>query len=226
MTRSDQTQTAVLGALSIRPMTGYALREAILSTLGHFWSESFGQIYHALAQLERQELVERRGDGSRSSRFAVTPAGLDRLRELLAEPAQIPKPRNGVLLRLFFGRQLGAERCRDLVRERRDSAVRQLAELRGARAELEADGSLADQAPYILLTVSAGEHSARATIAWADEALATLDALASGSPPSRSPGAAGSAAKTPAAKTPAASSRADEGPVAESATADRKGGAA
>jgi DNA-binding PadR family transcriptional regulator len=189
MARSDQTQTAVLGALSIRPMTGYALREEILSTLGHFWSESFGQIYPALAQLERQDLVERRGEGPRSSSFAITPAGLKRLRDLLAEPPQVSRPRNGVLLRLFFGRELGPSRCRDLVRERRDSAVRSLAELSLARAEVEGDPSLREQAPYILLTVSAGEHSARATISWADEALATLDALA-GDRPAAAGGAA------------------------------------
>ncbi len=177
MTRSDQTQTAVLGALSIRPMTGYALREEIVSTLGHFWSESFGQIYPALARLEREDLVGRRDEGARTSRFAITPAGVTRLRELLAEPPQLVKPRNGVLLRLFFGRQLGPDRCRELVRERREAALHQLTDLARARAEVEADASLADQAPYILLTVSAGEHGARATIAWADEALATLDGL-------------------------------------------------
>jgi DNA-binding PadR family transcriptional regulator len=190
MARSDQTQMAVLGALSIRPMTGYALREEIVSTLGHFWSESFGQIYPALAQLEQQHLVERRGDGTRSSSFAVTPAGLARLRDLLAEPAQVARPRNGVLLRLFFGRQLGPSRCRELVRERRESAVRSLAELARARADVEGDPSLREQAPYILLTISAGEHSAHAAISWADEALATLDALVDDLP---APTAAGDA---------------------------------
>jgi len=182
MARSDQTQLAVLGALSIRPMTGYALREQILSTLGHFWSESFGQIYPALGRLERQGLVERNSGSSGSSSFAVTNAGLARLRELLAEPPQVAKPRNGVLLRLFFGRQLGPDRCRDLVRERRESAVRSLADLASARAELESDPSLRDQAPYILLTISAGEHGARGTIAWADEALATLGTLGGDAP--------------------------------------------
>ncbi|WP_411722563.1 PadR family transcriptional regulator [Mycetocola sp.] len=50
MARSDQSQTAILGALSIMPMTGYTLREEIRDTLGHFWSESFGQIYSTLAE--------------------------------------------------------------------------------------------------------------------------------------------------------------------------------
>jgi hypothetical protein len=30
--------------------------------------------------------------------------------------------------------------------------------------------------PYWLLTISAGEHTARAALAWADESLAALDA--------------------------------------------------
>ena len=38
MAASDQTQMAVLGALSIAPMTGYALREQIRDTLGQFWA--------------------------------------------------------------------------------------------------------------------------------------------------------------------------------------------
>lgn len=40
-------------------MTGYAVREAIRDVLGHFWSESFGQIYPTLAQQQDDGLVER-----------------------------------------------------------------------------------------------------------------------------------------------------------------------
>ena len=177
MARSDQTQTAVLGALSLMPMSGYALREEIKNTLGHFWSESFGQIYPALAELQRAGLVERRDDaGGRSSNYNITPAGTARLRELLSEPPQPGKPRNGVLLRLFFGRQLGPEACRQLVLEAHAQAEAQLAAMEEARGEL-AGGHLGNNTPYALITVSAGEHSAKATIAWAKDALATLDSL-------------------------------------------------
>ncbi len=53
--RTNQTDTAVLGALSVMPMTGYAVRESIRDVLGHFWSESFGQIYPALASARDSE---------------------------------------------------------------------------------------------------------------------------------------------------------------------------
>ena len=76
MARSSQTRTAVLGALTVEPMTGYALRAVIRDVLGHFWSESFGQIYPALAELEGEGLVERTGSPrTGSSTFALTHAG-------------------------------------------------------------------------------------------------------------------------------------------------------
>lgn len=189
MARSDQTQTAILGALSILPMSGYALRQEIKNTLGHFWSESFGQIYPALAELQRAGLVQRLDKaGSRSSNYGITASGTARLQELLAEPPQPNKPRNGLLLRLFFGRQLGPDTCRRLVLEARAQAEAQLAAMEAARAEL-AGGRLGEDTRYALITVSAGEHSARAAMAWAKDALTILDA--SDATPATSPPAAG-----------------------------------
>ncbi|PZQ87443.1 MAG: PadR family transcriptional regulator [Leifsonia xyli] len=177
MPRATQTDLAVLAALSVEPMSGYALREAILTHLGAFWSESFGQIYPALARLREDGLVEA-GDGGRtgSSTYRLTASGRTRLVELMREsPTRIP-PRNGMLLRLFFGEVLGARACRELVAEYRGIAEQQLATLAEARRETDAEAS-APQRPYQLMTISAGEHSARASLAWADETLAALDAL-------------------------------------------------
>jgi len=177
MARASQTETAVLGALSVMPMTGYALREAIREVLGHFWSESFGQIYPALADLEQRGDVRRAGSGrTGASTFAITPAGEARLKELLGEPVQEVPPRNGLMLRLFFGRQLGPQACRSLVLGARAEAERRLAQFEAIRREPPEEETAQDR-PYWLLTVSAGEHSARAAIDWADEALAALDEL-------------------------------------------------
>ena len=174
MAVSDQTRMAVLGALSMGPMTGYAVREQIRDALGRFWAESFGQIYPALAALTAEGLVERRESlRSGSSTFAITEPGSMRLRELLAEPLSPTTPRNGLLLRLFFGRQLGEDAARQLVLDARSRAVAELAELTGIRSAVEAEAGA--DAPYILLTVVAGQHSARASISWADEALGILD---------------------------------------------------
>jgi DNA-binding PadR family transcriptional regulator len=177
MARASQTETAVLGALSVMPMTGYALREAIREVLGHFWSESFGQIYPALAELERQGHVRRAGSGrTGASTFTITASGEARLKELLGEPVQQVPPRNGLMLRLFFGRQLGPQACRSLVLGAKAEAERRLAQFEAIRRE-PPDADTAEDRPYWLLTVAAGEHAARAAIAWADEALAALAEL-------------------------------------------------
>jgi len=175
MARTRQTETAVLGALSVMPMTGYAVREAIRDVLGHFWSESFGQIYPALSALERQGHVDREGkERTGSSVFVITPSGEGRLRELLAAPIQPAPPRNGLLLRLFFGRQLGPEVCQSLLENAKADAERRLTEFKAIRNQIAADEATTADHLYWLLTVSAGEHGARSVISWAEESIATL----------------------------------------------------
>jgi DNA-binding PadR family transcriptional regulator len=183
--RISQTETAVLGALSVRPMTGYAVREVIQEVLGHFWSESYGQIYPTLNTLHRDGLLERHpGDRAGSYLYELTPAGRDRLRELLRQPETPVPPRNGLMLRLFFGRTLGPEACRELIEQARATARAQLGVFQAIRAQMAAESAETDHddeaehRPYWLLTVSAGEHTARAAIAWADEALAALAEIA------------------------------------------------
>jgi DNA-binding PadR family transcriptional regulator len=159
-------------------MTGYALREAIRDVLGHFWSESFGQIYPTLTELERHGYVKRHGSKrTRSSTFSITRSGRARLKELLTQPVQPVPPRNGLMLRLFFGRQIGPEACSTLVLEARADAQRRLGQFEAIRGELTQEEENAEDRPYWLLTVSAGEHSARAAIAWAEEALAALEKI-------------------------------------------------
>ncbi|MEV6303375.1 PadR family transcriptional regulator [Actinoplanes sp. NPDC051861] len=175
MARSSQTQMAVLGALSIEPMTAYALRESIRDVLGHFWSESFGQIYPTLNALEEEGHVRRRGGvRARSSVFEITGTGTARLVELLCEPAQATPARDGLLLRLFFGRTLGRERCAVLLRTARETAMQKLSAYEDLLARLGAEEGHTPDWPYIRITIRAGIHHSRSTIAWADEALAAL----------------------------------------------------
>lgn len=178
---------AVLGALSVEPMTGYAVREAIRDVLGHFWSESFGQIYPTLAALVEDGYATKRSDGAAGSgggrtggsTFTITKAGLVHLRELLAAPIQPNRPRDGLLLRLFFGRHLGADACRDLLLEARAEAEARLQGFAAIRNEIETEtGNEADRA-YWLITLSSGVHAAQTTIVWVDESLQALDREAS-----------------------------------------------
>ena len=95
------------------------------------------------------------------------------------QPIQAEPPRNGLMLRLFFGRQLGPDACRSLVEGAKADAERRLEEFQAIRDEIERDDAHAKDRPYWLLTVAAGEHGARAAIAWADEALEAMDQISS-----------------------------------------------
>jgi DNA-binding PadR family transcriptional regulator len=177
MARRSQTELAVLGALSTGPMSGYELRQAITEVLGHFWHESFGQIYPCLATLESAGLVRRTGPGRTSGTVVeITPAGEQRLRVLLEEPHDAPPARNGLLLRLFFGSHLPAGVPESLLEQARSDARRAVGEYTAVRDTLDDDPSR-EQA-LRTITLSFGEHMARAQLAWAQESLEALGALA------------------------------------------------
>ena len=176
MPRRSQSEMAILGGLSMQPMTAYALREAIKDVLGFFWSESFGQIYPALHELERDGLVTKTGAARPgSSIYSVTPAGLERLRELLAEPVVDAPPRHGLLLRLFFGRIIGPDKCRELLLTARANAERRISEYEAIERKVREEDAGSPDLPYALITLSSGMHSNRAAIEWATQALALLD---------------------------------------------------
>lgn len=173
--RPSQTDLAVLAVLNVQPMTGYAVREAIREQLGHFWSESFGQIYPTISELAKQGLVVKSaGERPGSSTWSLTDRGRERLLELLRSTDTPAPPRNGLMLRLFFGAALGPDECARLVADARATAVAQLAQFEGIERELATDTDYPEHRPYWALTVSAGKHTALAGIAWADEALAAL----------------------------------------------------
>ena len=176
MARPAQTELAVLGALSTGPMSGYELRAAITDVLGHFWHESYGQIYPCLAALEAAGAVRRTGPGRTSGAVVeITAAGEARLRELLARPHTDPPARNGLLLRLFFGSRLPPGGAEALLVEARDATARALEEYAAVREGLDDDAGR--EQVLRTITLSFGEHVARAQLAWARESLAALESL-------------------------------------------------
>lgn len=176
MARHAQTATAVLGALSVEPMTGYEIRQAIAAVLGHFWHESFGQIYPCLAELERDGLVATApGDRPRSSKYELSDAGRARLAELLAEPPIPQPPRNGVLLRVFFGAALAPGVLAQLLDEQEAAARERLATFEGIRAQMAGEPQYADHAPYWEATLRAGELASEAALQWVTETRESLD---------------------------------------------------
>ena len=182
--RSNQSLFAMLGLLSIKPMTGYELRKLSEESIQHFWRESFGQIYPSLRALEAQGMVTRteevgevRGRPARQV-YALTEGGREALRTWVAAPARPEVPRNELLLKLFFGRQVAAEVNLRQIAERRRMYVEELEGYKALEKRLRTAYQGCADLPYWLMTLNYGKHYTEAEIAWCDEAQEILKGLA------------------------------------------------
>ena len=175
MKRTSQTDVAVLGALSIEPMSGYRIRRAIADVFGHFWYESFGQIYPTLARLEAAGLVlSRPGSRANASTYEITAAGREHLRARLLEPIFPTPPRNPLLLRVFLGANIDPEAIAGMLDQAEADARQRLATFAAIRAAAAREPLFAELGRFWVATVSAGEHQARAVLDWVDETRVTL----------------------------------------------------
>ena len=175
--RESKSRYAVLGALTLEPMSGYQIRELIARTIGHFWNEGYGQIYPTLKALATAGLVSSRvehGDGKPDSHiYSLTDAGWEELRQWLARPVDSHHPgRSELLLKLFFGRHASTDTNLDHVHRHRKMLDALIAQYEAIEVEVEGEDD--PDHPYWLITLRHGLHVARASRAWCDE---TIDQL-------------------------------------------------
>ncbi len=116
---------AILGFLSIRPMSGYDLKRTFDQSVRHFWSADQAAIYRMLGELESDGLVqhERIAQETRPDRklFRATDAGLSALDLWLAAPAPAVPRREPLLVKLFFSGRLTSEATLALLRAELDA---------------------------------------------------------------------------------------------------------
>jgi PadR family transcriptional regulator AphA len=179
MPRVNQSQFAVLGLLSLGPMSGYDLKLLIAWSVNHFWREGYGQIYPTLQQLEKQRFATKKTQRQKGKPdrniYSITAAGRERLKQWLSEPAAPEVPRNELLLKLFFGQWVpGAMSCSQ-VEEHRRLWKQELVDYAAVRKRLFEEESAANPGlTFWEITLSYGEHIAKAQLAWSEETLKKL----------------------------------------------------
>jgi DNA-binding PadR family transcriptional regulator len=178
--RVGQSQFAVLGLLSLGPMSGYDLKQLSAWSVGHFWREGYGQIYPTLRQLEKERLVTKKTQRQKGKLdrnvYSLTAAGLERLKQWLALPPNPEVLRNELLLKLFFGQWTPKEISREHVEEHRQIYKRELAALAEIRQRLAEEHATDAGRPFWEMTLSYGEHVSKAQLAWCEETLKKLKA--------------------------------------------------
>jgi DNA-binding PadR family transcriptional regulator len=171
----------LLGLLTITPMSGYDLGQAIRTSVGFFWNESYGQIYPNLKMLAAEGFVtaktERQKGKPERHIYSITKRGRERLAAWLAVAPQPEIPRNELLLKLFFGAQVPAEILIVYVEEmvgKERALVQKFIETGKA---VSAQQQFPD-APYWKMAARFGQLELEAHLRWGEETLAELRKIA------------------------------------------------
>lgn len=113
---------ALLGFLSLKPLSGYDLKRLFDDSVRHFWTADQAQIYRTLGQLADEGLVEVRviEQEKRPDRkeHRITKAGVAELEDWLRSPVESVPVREPFLLRLFFAGRLPKDEVLPLLDER------------------------------------------------------------------------------------------------------------
>jgi DNA-binding PadR family transcriptional regulator len=179
MAAETSTDFAILGMLTLKPMSGYEIRQLMSQSIAHFWSESYGQLYPSLKKLESAGLVIKRTEpGQKRDKhiYTITPVGRERLQEWLAASPKPQPPRSELLLKLFFLSPESAPVSAEHVSRVRATALEDLRHFGFLAEKLRHLHAGNPQLQQWLYTLSFGRHRAEAIVAWADETLASLEA--------------------------------------------------
>ena len=107
MAKDRKIDVVILGLLSHEDLTGYDIKKRIDGAIGFFWKGSFGNIYPALGDMEKQGLVKKKdvsGTGGREKIFyQITKKGKEYLNDWIREESVSNELRYETLLKIYFG---------------------------------------------------------------------------------------------------------------------------
>lgn len=183
-TEGGATPNALLGLLSMRPMSGYDIRQTIGRSIGYFWSESYGQIYPGLKRLAAAGLAEKKTERQKGrpdrTVYSLTAAGRRQLREWLKQPPTPTVPRNELLLKLFFGVESKIDTSREHVLDFLKSQQEALKTYAALARKVKHDSANDPKLPFYLIAISHGRFRCEAMVKWCKDTLKRLDDIERG----------------------------------------------
>ena len=160
---------ALLGALADQPRTGYALFKHFEQSLAYAWPASHSQIYPELARLLEDGLIEQTETGPRNSKtYALTPAGLNEIRNWLESTTPERRVRNDAALRTFFLWILEPDEAVQQLERERDYSAAMLAEFRRIGEEPTGENR---KARAFRIALEGGIRYAESHLEWLDWAI-------------------------------------------------------
>ena len=180
MARTNKTKYALLGMLTIAPMSGYDIKKVTEFSIGNFWNENYGHIYPMLKKMAEEGLAKKQvetGEGRPSRHvYEITEKGREELRGWLMQPMERSPVRNEMLLRLFFGEHAPTGHLIAMIEQQREVLARRLETLDWVAAGMEnkRDGDLPRELVFMEMTLDFGIRMAREAVRWCDDTLIKL----------------------------------------------------
>lgn len=176
--KENKSKYAIMGMLSMKPVSGYDIKKRFEKSLSYFWNESYGQIYPILKKLAEQGLairsIEKQTGKPDRHVYALTNKGREALQDWMVQPVDPQIGRHEILLKLFFGQHVSlADNIRQ-VEHFRELQSQRLKEIKATEKLLKTDYEDNPSLPYWLLTVKYGLQVNRAYLKWCEETLAVL----------------------------------------------------
>jgi PadR family transcriptional regulator AphA len=174
----NRTQFAILGMLTMEPMSGYDFRKAAEQCLGYFWQESYGQIYPTLKKMYEKGYLSQSREKTEGKPdklvYSITKKGKEVFSKWLDQKTRIEPKRNELILKLFFGGKTSHdEQIQELesIKETNEKLLAQLKDIEDWHLRNYDHHALT---PYWLVTIRFGIHRVSAMINWCVESIETL----------------------------------------------------
>jgi len=173
--KNNTTKYAILGLLTIEPLSGYEMKKLIKESLAYFWSESNGQIYPTLNQLLKDHWIvvsNTTSSSKKSTRYAITEQGSKELQIWMQKDIEKSVHRDENLLKLFFGANVPKQESIRRLESRQEKLTEKLNEYQTIVKALEKKSG--PHAIYWMMTADYGIRSVQAAIDWCQNCIRIL----------------------------------------------------
>lgn len=178
MSQTRKIDMVILGLLEHENLTGYDIKKQIDGSINFFWKASFGSIYPALKDLEKNALIKKiKEDNPKTKRekiiYSITPKGREKLIEWLKNSKSTNNLKYETLLKLFFGGATPPNISLQTIEEFEEEIKENLSLLKIYQKNLSNVINDKDHI-YYYLTVSFGIETYNTYLVWAKEAKKLL----------------------------------------------------
>ena len=183
MPRYNKSQFAILGFLSLRPMSVYEIKQCVKKSIAYFWTEGEGQLYPTLKSLTESKLVTYKEETALKSGtkkiYTMTQKGKEVFLDWLKKKADRPVYRNELLLKLFFGSNQSPAANIKLLAATQDEYQKILNELYFVKNSIAANAAEipTERLPYIEVSLNYGIETLAAELKWCDSSIKKLKKL-------------------------------------------------